>query len=113
MAPMTAPRPDYSSRPGAQKKRGGVIHHASSLWERPHESAGLGGDVRFVRPRGLVVLVRGSFDAVRLAQPAPEVDGLAARAAERVLRPFRRPRAVHRALADGATHLYHRKLTSR
>src|SRR5262245_41395586 len=75
-------------------------------------AAGLGGDVRFVvQPRGWV-LVRGRADAVLLAQPAPEVDQLAAGAAERVVRPFRRP-PVHRPLTDRALHLYHRKLTSR
>src|SRR5437868_8023427 len=104
---------DTSPHSKLKKKRGAVVHHASSLWERPHKTAGLGGDVLFVRPRGLVVLARGAFDAVRLTQPAPEVDGLAARAAERELRPFRRPRAVHRAVTYRATHLYHRKLTSR
>src|SRR5262249_53778533 len=50
------------------------------------------------------------LDAVLLAQPAAQVDGLAAGAAEGELRPLGRALPLHHPVADRAAYPYHRKL---
>src|SRR5690242_9460976 len=74
-------------------------------------SAGLGGFRLVVPLCGRLPFGPRDVDAVLLAQPAAQVHGPAAGAAEWKLGPFRGALAFHHPVADGAAYPYHRKLT--
>src|SRR5205823_4019417 len=96
----------------AQKKRGAAKRPASSLLGTADNPAGLGGFAQVVPLRCCLLVGGFRWNAVIFAEPAAQIDQLAARAAKRELRPFPRGLALHDALADRATYPYHRKLTT-